>query len=75
MKDDVKYLIDPDIWHRTYTALNAARDNAQELYQDHMDGLGTTTKKNKCIAEMYEKEISELGSLIEYAYLNNGAPF
>lgn len=40
--------------------LTDARENASQLLEEHEQRLGRTTKGNRMVAEMYEKEIKEI---------------
>ena len=37
-----------------------ARENSAQLLIEHDEALGRTTRKNKILAELYEKEANEL---------------
>ena len=48
-------------------ALEAARDNAQELLTWHLEALGETTTKNASQAQQYRDELAKLNQLIDKA--------
>ena len=67
--------VDRDVWYRMHQTLIAARDNTGELLEDHIARLGSDTKKNRFIADMFEKELREINDLLDYTTKNNGVPF
>ena len=75
MGKPVTIQIELDIWHRNHQALIDARENVTELMNEHVAARGIDTKKNAYIADMYEKELREINSLLEYSASNNGVPF
>ncbi len=75
MNDETVIKIKTSIWHRNHKILIEARENCTELLNEHISSNGIETKKHACIAEMYEKEIREINSLLEYSSNNSGVPF
>ena len=67
--------MDRDVLVRIHQALIGARDNASEMLDDHIAQSGCDTKKNKFIADMYEKEVREINDLLEYTANNGGVLF
>jgi len=67
--------VDLDVWYRIHQALIESKQNSIELMNDHISDYGMESKKNKFIADMYEKEIRELSALLRYTSEHNGVPF
>lgn len=64
------------IWHRIHQVLIESKENSIELLNDHhISDYGMDSKKNKFIADMYEKEIREISDLLKYTSEHNGIPF
>ena len=60
------YEVEAATMKRIYFALETARDNAIECYNDHMAklGQGNMTKCNEYVADCLKKDIEEAESLI-----------
>ena len=64
--NDVLYQVEETTMKRVYFALETARDNAIECYNDHMNrlGQGNITKRNEYVADCLKKDIEESEWLI-----------
>jgi len=67
--------VDQHIWYRIHQALIESKENSIEMMKTHMNEHGMESKKNKFIADMYEKEIREFSDLLRYTSKHNGVPF
>jgi len=70
-----KLKVDSEIWYRIHQILIEAKENSTELMNEHINNNGIITKKDRFISDMYEKEIREINSLLDYTSDNNGVPF
>ena len=68
----IKIEIELDVWQRNHQMLIAAKENSTELLNEQIEKYGLTSKKNIHIASMYEAEIRELNSLLDYSVENSG---
>ena len=61
------YSVEENLMKRVYVALEAARDNAIELYNDHINKVGgkPTTKKDEYLAKMLKDDADEVTDLIK----------
>ena len=48
-----------------YQSLEAGKEYAQEVLQNHLVSLGETTRKNKMTADMIREDISKIEILLE----------
>jgi len=70
-----KLKVDSEIWYRIHKVLIESKENSIELMNEHINNNGMETKKDRFIADMYENEIREINSLLDYTSDNNGVPF
>ena len=70
--NSVEVVVERSMWLRIHKALLDSHENTTELLNTHLAGLGTETKKNAFISEMYETEMRELDLLIKYVASNGG---
>jgi hypothetical protein len=62
---DLLYSVEENLMKRIYFALETARDNALEVYNEHMVSLGMTTTKNKYLAKALKDDVDEATDLIK----------
>jgi len=67
--------VDRNMWYRIHQILIESKENSTELMNLHINQNGMTTKKDRFVADMYEREIREISSLLEYTSDNDGVAF
>jgi hypothetical protein len=73
MTTQVTVSINQNIWWDNHQALVDAKDNVLDLLE--MIDCHSPSKIDKCMRDVYEKEIRTLNSLLEYSSNNGGVPF
>lgn len=74
------HIVDMDIWYRINQTLKIARHNTFDLLNDALnnaqgDSENTITKRENAVVQMYEIELSEINSLLDYTTEHDGVPF
>lgn len=64
---EIVFNVDVKLMKRIYFALEVARDNAIELYNDHMNKVGEkpTTKKDEYLAKLLKDDADEANDLVK----------